>query len=206
MDQYADVISDNATVEDYRRISSYYQRTGHHFKAGTFFLKAKDYEQALFHFLHCSRSMYPDGENIDMAIKVVSVFFLFPLFLVLFVCSFSALPSVSHLLCCFVLLTVTSNFSCFTLFSLFSPTLLPCTCTYTITCNHYLYQCCFYCCHFDSFLGFFPLFLQVGEAKLDSITAQLHSYLMGEDDDSPKEAKYLFHTSTSFARVSCSPL
>lgn len=33
----------------------------------------------------------------------------------------------------------------------------------------------------------------MGEAKLDSITAQLHSYLMGEDDDSPKEAKYLFH-------------
>ena len=77
MDQYADVIGDNATVEDYRRISSYYQRTGHHFKAGTFFLKAKDYEQALFHFLHCSRSMYPDGENIDMAIKVVSVLFFF---------------------------------------------------------------------------------------------------------------------------------
>ena len=34
--------------------------------------------------------------------------------------------------------------------------------------------------------------LQVGEARQDSLTAQLHSYLMGEDDNVAKEAKYLF--------------
>ena len=71
MDQYAEVIGDNATTLDYRSIAGYYQRTGHHFKAGTFFLKAKDYEHALHHFLHCSGALYPDGENIDMAIEVV---------------------------------------------------------------------------------------------------------------------------------------
>ena len=63
MDQYAEVIGDNATTLDYRSIASYYQRTGHHFKAGTFFLKAKDYEHALHHFLHCSGALYPDGEK-----------------------------------------------------------------------------------------------------------------------------------------------
>lgn len=71
MDQYAEVVGDNASLEDYKKIATHYQRTGNHYKAGSFFLKAEEYAEALSHFLQCSSTLHPDGEHIDRAIEVV---------------------------------------------------------------------------------------------------------------------------------------
>ena len=43
MEQYAEVIGSDATREDYLRVASHFHKTGEHFKAGQFFLRAKDY-------------------------------------------------------------------------------------------------------------------------------------------------------------------
>lgn len=45
MEQYAEAIGDDATLEDYLRIATHFQRSGDHFKAGQFFFKAKDYSK-----------------------------------------------------------------------------------------------------------------------------------------------------------------
>ena len=43
MEQYAEVIGLDATGEDYIRIASHFKKMGEHFKAGQFYLRAKDY-------------------------------------------------------------------------------------------------------------------------------------------------------------------
>ena len=43
MDQYASVIGDNGSDSDYKSIATYYQRSDNNFKAGIFFMKAKEY-------------------------------------------------------------------------------------------------------------------------------------------------------------------
>lgn len=88
MDQYAEIIGDNASVDDYRKIAGHFENSGDHYKAGNFFFASKDYDkvifcfihwykysiaqpfQALHHLLHCP--VIHEGEGIDMAIKVVS--------------------------------------------------------------------------------------------------------------------------------------
>jgi WD repeat-containing protein 19 len=102
MNQYADVLGDNASIEDYLKIAYHYEKTNDIFKAGVFFMKAREYKKALDYLLSCPMSLFPEGDHIDMAIKVV------------------------------------------------------------------------------------------GQAKLESLTSQLYSYLMGEMDNEPKEARFLF--------------
>ena len=43
MEQYAEVVGDDASQEDYLRIAIYFQNNGDHFRAGRFFNKASDY-------------------------------------------------------------------------------------------------------------------------------------------------------------------
>ena len=45
MEQYADIIGDGASSEDYSKIAAHFENTGDHYKAGTFFLSAKIYEK-----------------------------------------------------------------------------------------------------------------------------------------------------------------
>ena len=45
MDKYSDIIGDSGTVDDYLQVASYYQLADNPFKAGIFFLKAKEYKQ-----------------------------------------------------------------------------------------------------------------------------------------------------------------
>lgn len=68
MEQYAEVVGNDASCEDYLRIAAYFQKNVDHFRAGQFFHKAGDYVKALDHFLLCPLSKYPRGEHIDMAI------------------------------------------------------------------------------------------------------------------------------------------
>lgn len=45
MEQYAEIIGDDANSDDYCKIATHFENTGDHFKAGTFFLSAKKYEK-----------------------------------------------------------------------------------------------------------------------------------------------------------------
>lgn len=73
MDQYASVIGDNGSDSDYKSIATYYQKSDNNFKAGIFFMKAKEYAKSLNHFLSCPISLFPDGDHIHMAIKVIGL-------------------------------------------------------------------------------------------------------------------------------------
>ena len=43
MDEYAEVIGNEASFEDYCRIAEFFESTNNHFKAGQFFLKGRHY-------------------------------------------------------------------------------------------------------------------------------------------------------------------
>ena len=43
MEQYAEVVGNDASCEDYLRIAAYFQKNVDHFRAGQFFHKAGDY-------------------------------------------------------------------------------------------------------------------------------------------------------------------
>lgn len=45
MDQYAEIIGENAGTEDYHKIATHFENTGDHYKAGKFFLASKLYGQ-----------------------------------------------------------------------------------------------------------------------------------------------------------------
>ena len=51
MDEYAKVIGDEATNEDYSRIAMHFDSSGNHFKAGEFFMRASDYSEVHMHAL-----------------------------------------------------------------------------------------------------------------------------------------------------------
>ena len=97
MEEYASVIGDSATTEDYLQIAHHFEQVKNHFKSGLFFMKAKAYKQvcsvvltlpnvlhhlwkgchhyvvqALHHLLRCPDSLFPEGEHIQLAIEVVS--------------------------------------------------------------------------------------------------------------------------------------
>lgn len=45
MDQYAEIIGENATAEDYHKIAAHFDNAGDHYKAGKFFFASKEYDQ-----------------------------------------------------------------------------------------------------------------------------------------------------------------
>lgn len=47
MDEYAEVIGGEATIEDYTRIALHFERSRSHFKAGKFFYQARHYSEVL---------------------------------------------------------------------------------------------------------------------------------------------------------------
>ena len=48
MDQYAGVIGDGGTAEDYLKLANYYEKHNEHFKAGVFFMKAEQYTKVVY--------------------------------------------------------------------------------------------------------------------------------------------------------------
>ena len=48
MDDYAEVIGDEATIDDYIRIALHFERSGCHFKAGKFFYQARHYSEVVY--------------------------------------------------------------------------------------------------------------------------------------------------------------
>ena len=47
MEKYAEVIDSDASQEDYLRIANHFQVAGNHFKAGQFYLKAREYAKVI---------------------------------------------------------------------------------------------------------------------------------------------------------------
>ena len=45
MDQYAEIIGESASAEDYQKIALYFDNSGDHFKCGKFFFASKQYEE-----------------------------------------------------------------------------------------------------------------------------------------------------------------
>lgn len=45
MDEYAEVIGNEASNEDYVRIAMYFESLGNHFKAGQFFMRGKHHSE-----------------------------------------------------------------------------------------------------------------------------------------------------------------
>ena len=48
MDEYAEVIGDNGSIEDYLKIASYYHKSKSHFKTGVFYLKGQEYSKVSY--------------------------------------------------------------------------------------------------------------------------------------------------------------
>ncbi|XP_031560697.1 WD repeat-containing protein 19-like [Actinia tenebrosa] len=69
MEQYADIIGDDATKEDYSSIAMYFENQKQYFLAGKFYLKAIQHAKALKHFLKCP--VTDDGESVELAIETV---------------------------------------------------------------------------------------------------------------------------------------
>ncbi|KAK6324407.1 hypothetical protein J4Q44_G00037490 [Coregonus suidteri] len=69
MDVYADIISSEASQEDYQSIALYFQGENKHLQAGKFFHKCGQYSKALKHFLKCPNT--DDNLAIEMAIETV---------------------------------------------------------------------------------------------------------------------------------------
>lgn len=51
MDQYAEIIGNNASVDDYRKIAGHFENSGDHYKAGNFFFASKDYDKVHLCFI-----------------------------------------------------------------------------------------------------------------------------------------------------------
>ena len=47
MEQYAEIIGEDASTEDYFKIASHFDSAGNHFKAGKFYLSAKHYDKVI---------------------------------------------------------------------------------------------------------------------------------------------------------------
>ena len=45
MDQYAEIIGNNASVDDYRKIAGHFENSGDLYKAGNFFFASQDYDK-----------------------------------------------------------------------------------------------------------------------------------------------------------------
>lgn len=49
MDQYAELIGENASTEDYHKIAAHFENSGDHYKAGNFFFAAKQFDEVNWH-------------------------------------------------------------------------------------------------------------------------------------------------------------
>ena len=47
MDEYAEILGDEATIEDYAKIALHFECSRNHFKAGKFFYQARHYSEVL---------------------------------------------------------------------------------------------------------------------------------------------------------------
>lgn len=45
MDQYAEIIGDDARPDDYQKIAAHFESIGDHYKAGSFYLASKGYSK-----------------------------------------------------------------------------------------------------------------------------------------------------------------
>ena len=57
MDEYAEVIGDNGSIEDYLKIASYYHKSNSHFKTGVFYLKGQEYSKVSIGFITIAMKM-----------------------------------------------------------------------------------------------------------------------------------------------------
>jgi len=69
MEQYAEIIGDNATPDDYNSIALYFENKNDYFLAGKFFYLAGQYSKAMSHFVKCK--VNEEGESIDYAIETI---------------------------------------------------------------------------------------------------------------------------------------
>ncbi|XP_033108550.1 WD repeat-containing protein 19-like isoform X2 [Anneissia japonica] len=70
MEVYAEIIGDDATLEDYQSIALHFDNEKSHFLAGKFFLLCSQYKKALQHFLRCPYTS-EDSPAVEMAIETV---------------------------------------------------------------------------------------------------------------------------------------
>ncbi|XP_076826013.1 WD repeat-containing protein 19-like isoform X2 [Clavelina lepadiformis] len=72
METYAEIVGDDATMEDFKSIAVHFENDKNHFMAGKFFTKCREYARALKHFL--KSSPFNDGqEALEEAIKAVAI-------------------------------------------------------------------------------------------------------------------------------------
>ena len=57
MEQYAEVIGDEASIEDYLRMAAHFRKNNEHLKAGQFFFKAKEYDKVQCTYVYCTYSV-----------------------------------------------------------------------------------------------------------------------------------------------------
>ena len=69
MEQYADIIGENATPEDYNSIALYFENQRQPFLAGKFFYLSENYAKAMHHLTKCP--VNDQGESIDLAIETI---------------------------------------------------------------------------------------------------------------------------------------
>eukprot|EP00118_Oscarella_pearsei_P011922 m.83949 g.83949 ORF g.83949 m.83949 type:complete len:1349 (+) comp36373_c0_seq7:62-4108(+) len=67
MEQYAEIIGDDASEEEYLEIGRHFEGQKQHYNAGRFYLKAKQYAKALNHFMRVS--VGEDAKGIEMAVQ-----------------------------------------------------------------------------------------------------------------------------------------
>ncbi|XP_065839406.1 WD repeat-containing protein 19-like isoform X2 [Oscarella lobularis] len=69
MEQYAEIIGDDASEDDYLSIALYFEKQKQHYDAGRFYFKAKQHAKALKHFMRVPST--ENSKGIDMAIETV---------------------------------------------------------------------------------------------------------------------------------------
>ncbi|XP_047124984.1 WD repeat-containing protein 19 isoform X1 [Hydra vulgaris] len=69
MEQYAEIIGDAATAEDYNNMAVYFENQRESLLAGKFFSKANFYQKALNHLLRCP--VTESGESVILAIETI---------------------------------------------------------------------------------------------------------------------------------------
>ncbi|CAB4023346.1 WD repeat-containing 19-like, partial [Paramuricea clavata] len=71
MEQYAEIIGDDCTPDDYSSMALHFEQKKQHFLAGKFFSKAGQYNKALKHLLKCPSS--EESQAIELAIETVGL-------------------------------------------------------------------------------------------------------------------------------------
>ncbi|XP_046853283.1 WD repeat-containing protein 19-like [Xenia sp. Carnegie-2017] len=71
MEEYAEIIGDDCTPDDYSSIALHFEQKKQHFLAGKFFSKAGQYSKALKHLLKCPSN--EESQAIELAIETVGL-------------------------------------------------------------------------------------------------------------------------------------